>query len=81
MTHLLGVCAAGHPDCFADPYGVDAIYTRISMLDLHLKRGRVLTASCPDRGRQPNAEFVLAKVDLRYTSDAEMEQPVEGACR
>lgn len=89
MRTLRGVCPAGQPNCFADPYGVKDIYSRISRLQLHLKRAfrhagtarSLLSASCPASRRHPRGRFALAEVALRYSNGARIERQITGACR
>jgi hypothetical protein len=87
MRNRRGRCARGHPNCFADPYGVDGIYARVAGFELALRAGHgrtaFLRASCPSRSASPSASFVLERFQLRY-ADIQVppaEGAVNGACR
>jgi hypothetical protein len=81
MTHLRGLCARSHPNCFADPYGIDGFYTRIASLQLTLRRvGRsgLVSGSCPPRSA---ATFTLEQIELSYVGGSEVGGSVDGTCR
>jgi hypothetical protein len=81
MTHLHGLCSRAHPNCFADPYGVSGIYTRIASMQLTLRRvGRsgFITGSCPVRSA---ATFRLEQTELHYVGGSEASGSVDGTCR
>jgi hypothetical protein len=85
-----GKCRSGHPNCFADPYGVKDLYSRVAafQLTLHRVSGRgparasFLSASCPPRAADPDASFVLERVRLAYAEgEGDASGRVDGACR
>jgi hypothetical protein len=86
MRVIAGVCARGHPDCFAQPYSLTGIYGHISKLELSLHRtfahaGRrtsFVVARCPlPRGpvprNPPGPTFPFLRVTAHYTEQGEME--------
>lgn len=77
-----GKCAAGSPHCFADPYGVNGIYSRVAAFELDLRRGRGrssrLSASCP-RGNRPT--IPLERTELVYADGREVAGGSRALCR
>lgn len=85
-----GICARGHPNCFADPYGVNDLYSRVAAFEMALHRvsGRgparagFLNASCPPRSVDPDAGFTLERIQLAYAEgEGEATGSVDGSCR
>jgi hypothetical protein len=85
-----GRCKSGHPNCFADPYGVNDLYSRVAAFELALHRvsGRgparssFLSASCPPRSVDPRASFTLERIQLAYAEgEGEATGSVDGSCR
>jgi len=72
MSQIQGLCARGHPNCFAQPYRLKGIYSHISefQLDLHRRfrhRGRqasFVSAECSLPSGEQEATFPLASVVL-----------------
>jgi hypothetical protein len=73
MSNILGMCARGHPDCFAQPYRLKGIYGHISDFELSLhrifvaagKRTSFVSAYCPARGPLQIADLQFG-VSVRY---------------
>jgi hypothetical protein len=85
-----GLCARGHPNCFADPYGVKDLYSRVASFQLSLRRvgrgrsgrGGFLSASCPPRSADSAASFALERIQLSYAEGGgSAAGAVEGVCR
>jgi hypothetical protein len=76
MRFIEGVCAVGYPNCFAQTYTYEGIYTHISKFELTLdrqfvhsgKRTSVVSADCPASGSSSSATFPLVKVNLAYAA-------------
>lgn len=81
-----GRCARGHPNCFADPYGVNDLYSRVAGFELALGptgggRPSFLRAACPP-GSAAGASFTLERIRLVYAdSRAKAGGSADGACR
>lgn len=84
-----GKCRRGHPNCFADPYGVKDLYSRVAGFELSLRRigrghsghGGFLSASCPPRTESPEASIPLERIDLLYADGTRAGGTVDAACR
>jgi hypothetical protein len=84
MSHLHGLCARGHPNCFADPYGVNGIYSRIASMQLTLRRvghSAFISGSCPRRSVDSATSFMLEQFVLHYAGGTQASGEVDGACR
>lgn len=75
MRFIAGICAYGHPNCFAQTYTFKGIYGHISKFDMTLARGFVhagrrvglISAECPARRPARALTLPLARVDLTYS--------------
>lgn len=74
MSQIQGLCARGHPNCFAQPYRLKGIYSHISefQIDLHRRfqhhgsQASFVSAECSLPSGEKKANFPLASVLLRY---------------
>jgi hypothetical protein len=74
MSSMQGICARGHPNCFAQPYRLKGIYSHISefQLDLHRRfrhrrsKASFVSAECAAAPGQREMTFSLATMDLFY---------------
>jgi hypothetical protein len=88
MSHLQGICAVGHPNCFEDPYGLEGVYGHISSFKMSLhrifsgagSRRSFVNAGCPVPGRRSVGNFPLVRVDLRYTTGSTLSDSASGEC-
>lgn len=89
MRHIAGICARGHPNCFAQPYTLKGVYGHISNFEMSLhrifahtgKRGSFVSARCPVPGKRPEANFPLAQTSLHYAGGNSLTAAVNGKCR
>lgn len=89
MRNRRGKCARGHPNCFADPYGVNGIYARVASMQLTLRgtlrsggrRMAFATASCAPYSVDPEPSFPLERIELAYADGRVSAGTVAGACR
>jgi hypothetical protein len=89
MSNIAGICARGHPNCFAQPYTLKGVYGNISNFDLSLhrlfahagKRESFVSADCPACGNRSEAVFPLVKVGLSYASGVSLSQVSTLPCR
>lgn len=88
MSRLQGICAAGHPNCFSDPYRLEGVYGHISSFEMSLHRifsraGRrrsFVNAGCPVPGHRSAGNFPLARIKLRYTTGSTLSDSASGEC-
>jgi len=92
MRDTQGICAEGHPSCFAQPYTLKGIYSQISNFELTLHRifstrqatrESFVGADCPAPGHRSSEDFTLEEVKVRYTAPfVESQSAVKpGGCK
>jgi hypothetical protein len=89
MRHIAGICAPGHPNCFAQPYTLKGVYGHISNFEMSLhrifapagKRSSFVSARCPASNKRPEAIFPLSQTSLYYAGGESLTAAVHGECK
>lgn len=77
MSRIQGICARGYPNCFAQPYRLEGIYSRISNFELSLHRvftthrgprESLVSADCPAPGHRSFEDSTFEGVSVTSSS-------------
>jgi len=89
MSRIVGKCAAGHPNCLAQPYTLKGVYGHISELRMTLdrrfaaggERRGFVEGRCPAEPGSERAAFPILRAVLTYGDGSEASPSVSQPCR